>query len=89
MNKFTLFLISCFALLNVHAQNKSNMVFEKETKELDNTIVKKSNVTVDKEFSYRTFEVDISKAGKYFLSAWVMGVQNEKKEFVKYDLRYN
>ncbi len=84
MKRFVLFLISYLALLSVYAQNSS----VKEPKSSSN-IIKKSNVTVDKEFAYRTFEVDVPKAGKYFLSAWVMGVQNEKKEFIKYDLIVN
>ncbi len=87
MKKSILFLVGCLALLSVHAQDNSYAVSEKEMR--NGNIVKKSHVTVDKEFSYRIFEVDVPKAGKYFLSAWVMGVQNEKKEFIKYDLIVN
>ncbi len=61
MKRFLLFLVSCLALLSVYAQNKNNAFSAKETKALSSNIIKKSNVAVDEEFAYRTFEVDVGK----------------------------
>ncbi|MCE5331247.1 MAG: hypothetical protein LLF95_03790, partial [Bacteroidales bacterium] len=82
--------VGLLAFLGLNAQVDTTTVNSSEKSELAiDGLVKKSTVSVEGNYAYRTFEVEIAEAGEYFLSAWLMGVQTKDGDYVPYDLIIN
>lgn len=74
--------------ININAQDMTS-VNSGNLSDKTIVLVKKSTVKVDENYAHRMFEIDVTKAGKYFLSAWLMGAQNKNGDFYGYNLMVN
>jgi len=88
--RLIIIVVGLLAFLGLNAQVDTTTVNNGEKSELAiDGLVKKSTVTVEGNYAYRTFEIEIAETGEYFLSAWLMGAQTKDGDYVAYDLIIN
>lgn len=54
-----------------------------------NRMLRKSTISVDGNYAYRTFVVEVAETGEYFLSAWLLGAQSKTGDYVPYEVMVN
>lgn len=88
--RLIIIIVGLLPFLGLNAQVDTTTVNNGEKSELAiDGLVKKSTVTVEGDYAYRTFEIEIAETGEYFLSAWLMGAQTKDGDYAAYDLIIN
>ena len=72
MKNLIIFILSFFACLIGFAQNIEKRYFENDLVRGGDALIKSSNVKVENDEIYKTFELEISETSAYYLDAWIM-----------------